>query len=170
MFSPLGLFLYEPVLENWGYHDTPQNALTFASTGIDGEHFSFLTRANALLDPSPIVLTMPMGYTGFKNYIVGADLLDFLSLGFQVHFAALPSLAAPDDDRDRRELIEHIEEGIRPWDGEDPADTYTRKQQHLSGVLQAELGLMRWSDVATRLRQLQLDWGRHIQLKTSSKD
>lgn len=152
VFSPLGLYLVEPVFESWGYPQTPTNAVTFGSTGVDGEHFSFLERDGKVLNPSPVVMTVPMAPEGFENTIVGKDLVDFLSLGYEVCFSALPSLANPGSAR--LELIADLVKRVPCWEGEDPEDDWTVAQRYLSRVLEAEFELQSWNNVEVKLADL----------------
>jgi hypothetical protein len=72
----LGFELLDPP-ENFGYHCTPVNALTFGATGGDGVHLS-------LLDGEPcngaVVLTTPNGDN--PNAVVAETFGDFLRLGY----------------------------------------------------------------------------------------
>ena len=56
----IGLLLLEPP-ENFGYHQTPFNSLTFAHLGVDGIHIGSVTNHNCLDHEAPVVLTIPMG-------------------------------------------------------------------------------------------------------------
>ena len=42
---------------NYGYYCTPKNSLSFASTGVDGEHFSFLGKNGRVHKLSPVIFT-----------------------------------------------------------------------------------------------------------------
>jgi hypothetical protein len=59
---------------------TPGNCVTFANTGVDGIHFSFLVLDGLVSEPSPVVITDPT--QGGLSAIVGANLFDFLCLGY----------------------------------------------------------------------------------------
>lgn len=80
-------------LANGGYYCTPTNTRMFASTGMDGEHFSFLVRDNAIDSESPVVLTTPCKYDGNTNAIVAKDFRTFLCLGLRHGFFALGEFA-----------------------------------------------------------------------------
>ena len=86
----IGLRLLRP-LETWDYEVTPLNCSTFATTGGDGVHFSFLHLNGKVTEESPVVMTLPMAFDE-PNRIVGADLHEFLSLGCVVGYDALEGL------------------------------------------------------------------------------
>jgi hypothetical protein len=79
-------------LANGGYYCTPTNTLKFASTGMDGEHFSFLVRDDAIDSESPIILTMPCN-DGNRNVVIAKDFRTFLCLGLCHGFFALGEFA-----------------------------------------------------------------------------
>lgn len=58
---------------------SPINCATFASTGIDGTHFSFLIVDGGLGADSPVIMTTPANMG--KSVVVGENLFDFLCLG-----------------------------------------------------------------------------------------
>jgi len=49
-----------PPSDDYGYQNTPKNALTFASMGVDGVHYAILKLDGALRDDSPVVQVSPM--------------------------------------------------------------------------------------------------------------
>jgi hypothetical protein len=138
--------------------------MTFGSTLVDGEHFSFLSKEGKLLSPSPIVMTVPTAPEGFANIIVGENLVDFLSLGYRVHFAALPALAYQNSDRSK--LITDLVNGIPCWEGEDPSDEYTVTQIHLSKTLEKEIELKPWDNVEDRLAYLESQYFHFLEMKS----
>jgi hypothetical protein len=70
------------------YDATPGNAVTFAHTGGDGVHFSFVLRTGEPIASAPVVMTVPMRFDR-ENLIVGADFRDFLALGMRFGFFCL---------------------------------------------------------------------------------
>ena len=78
--------LAEP--ENWDYHCTPVNAVTFGATGGDGIHLSLLTTGPAA---GAVVMTAPPSDT--PNTILGSSFGEFLRLGYYACFAWLEILA-----------------------------------------------------------------------------
>lgn len=83
----VGLMLAEaPSLED-RYFDTVINAVPFASTGGDGEHYSALIVNGRVDANSPVVLTTPGGDPA--NMTVGANLKDFLNGGCQLGWFSL---------------------------------------------------------------------------------
>ncbi len=89
----IGLLLLEPP-ENFGYHQTPFNSLTFAHLGVDGIHIGSVTNHNCLDHEAPVVLTIPMAplIDMRSNYIVGRDLYEFLCFGYHHGFDDLANL------------------------------------------------------------------------------
>lgn len=89
-YSIRGLDLRDPP-ETEFYPVTPVNCLTFACTGGEGVHFSFLVESGRIDDDSPIVMTVPAAQG--ESYFVGENLYDFLCLGCAHGFFALEQLA-----------------------------------------------------------------------------
>ena len=87
--------LLAPTLENCGYWCTPKNSLTFASTGGEGVHFSFLVQDGKVTESSPVILTVPAN--AFEpdgaNFVVAEDLRNCLRFGFHRGYFALEQLA-----------------------------------------------------------------------------
>lgn len=54
-FEPVGLILFAPP-RNGGYWCTPVNALSFATTGGDGVHYSLLAVEGRVTDFSPVII------------------------------------------------------------------------------------------------------------------
>jgi hypothetical protein len=92
-FEPIGLILERP-LRRAAYGTTPANTLTFARTGGDGVHFSFVLRDGEVHAASPVVMGVPMHER--PSIIVGRDLLDFLALGVGCGFALERIASDPD--------------------------------------------------------------------------
>jgi hypothetical protein len=80
-------------LENGGYYCTPTNTFKFASTGTDGEHFSFLLCNDAITSESPVILTAPCNYDGNLNVVIAKDFRTFLCLGLRYGYFALGEFA-----------------------------------------------------------------------------
>lgn len=103
-----------PSLRHCGYSKAPQNSLSFATTGGDGVHFSFLTFDDTATESWPVVMTVPMNF-GEENLIVGADLCEFLGLGLrhgyfeleQLLYKPAETIAWLDDDSDQTHHSSH---------------------------------------------------------------
>jgi hypothetical protein len=90
-FGELGLILYSE-LDEFRYGTfTPGNCHTFAHTGGNGVHFSFLTLKGRVDEQCPVVVTNPAA--GGLNFVVGENLHDFLGLGCHRGYFALEQLA-----------------------------------------------------------------------------
>ena len=96
VFQSIGLRLEYPT-NPWQYYCTPRNTKTFASTGCDGVHYSFLE--SPVLLHSPIVMTVPMSFAN-PNIVVAETLYEFLCLGCRTSYFALESLSSCDSDFD----------------------------------------------------------------------
>ncbi len=94
VFQAIGLRLERPT-HPWQYYCTPKNVKTFASTGLDGVHYSFLESEQ--LRYSPIVMTIPMSFDN-ANIIVAETLQEFLCLGCRASYLRLELLATCDAD------------------------------------------------------------------------
>lgn len=118
------------------YQATPVNTVTFASTGVNGVHFGFLTPAgDRALDECPVVMTVPLAATE-PNHVVGETLHEFLSLGCRQGWAFLEQLA-------------HDPEWAITWYSETDATLF-----RLADPLGRALGLQPWTDVRARLAVL----------------
>jgi hypothetical protein len=95
VFGDIGLYLVYPPLHNnpHRYDCTPINSSTFGDTGGDGVHFGLLHTSELLHENSPVIMTVPMNFSAERNWILGADLLEFLALGCQVGFFFLEQIA-----------------------------------------------------------------------------
>jgi hypothetical protein len=78
--------LEEP--DNWDYHCTPVNSVTFGATGGDGVHFNLITGGPGI---GAVVMTVPPG--DIPNVVVGASFAEFLRLGYYGGFGWLEELA-----------------------------------------------------------------------------
>jgi hypothetical protein len=137
VFGPIGLLLENPArASRWEYTTTPIDALTFASTGHNGVHFSLLGHGSG-----PVVMTAPMSFDS-PNRVLGADLPEFLALGCRTGYRRLEALA---HGFARRELMDRVTTGVPGMDG---------AELELLGHLGAEFALQPWPDVAGRLRDL----------------
>jgi hypothetical protein len=98
--EPAGIYLVRP-LERFDYHCTPTNSVTFAHTGMDGEHFGFLAIGNSPVGAQPVVMTVPMAFRDDRidSFVIAEDLEEFLRLGCRVGWWMLPDLLmrGPDD-------------------------------------------------------------------------
>jgi hypothetical protein len=78
-------------LTNGRYYCTPTNSRSFAGTGGEGVHFSFLGRPDEISEASPVIATIPMAFAN-PNFILGENLFDFLCFGMYRGFFALEQL------------------------------------------------------------------------------
>ncbi|NOU89661.1 hypothetical protein GC102_28510 [Paenibacillus sp. LMG 31460] len=75
------LGIYLDFIDDFGYECTPQDAIVFARTGADGDHFAFLTKQDTVftLEEAPIVFIQPMDFDN-PIKLVAKNIKDFLSL------------------------------------------------------------------------------------------
>lgn len=128
---------------------SPLNCATFASTGVDGTHFSLLLVDGAVQADSPIVMTTPANMG--KSVVVGENLFDFLCLGSRRGYA-LDHLA----DSCRSVLESLIDAN---WYPGKPAHEWLARQGddylgNMLAFLVGRLDLHPWTDVS-RFDELQ---------------
>jgi hypothetical protein len=138
----VGLILSKKLDESRYECYTPANCITFAHTGGEGVHFSFLCRDGAVEAESPIVITNP-GAWG-NNFVVGEDLFDFLCLGCHRGYFALEQLAY---DRDTT-LEVYTNEHWQPSNASHHSVGYCpdEKQTRVLRRLTEALRLRPWTD------------------------
>jgi hypothetical protein len=90
VLDPCGLILEKPPRENY-YWCTPRTAKTFASTGGDGVHYSYLQISEASSGATLIVMTMPANDQ--LNFVVAENFDEFFGLGYHVGWFALEQIA-----------------------------------------------------------------------------
>lgn len=146
----VGLMLVRPTRSN--HWCTPGNSLTFASTGADGTHFSFIAANGIANDRCPIVMTRPMEGDE-PNIVVGESLFDFLCLGCrhgyrgletapsEGFFALYKSLKQEGEhaaalDEYQTSVLESLtnEFSLIPWKG--PKTKYQRMQREFMKTLE----------------------------------
>lgn len=131
MFEPIGLMLQPPGSPlPVTYDATPADAVTFASTGGDGVHFS----ASLGLSGPLIVMTVPTQFDQ-PNVVVGQDLRELLSLGCASGYFQLEQLAYGSPSA-----------AFKPWGEAKAADQLA--------LLRDALKLSPWPSVQPRLEQL----------------
>jgi hypothetical protein len=86
VFDPCGLILQIPPIATFSWC-TPDVAMTFASTGGDSVHYSYLNVPGADAKIIPIVMTLPANDE--HNFVVAEGFEEFLGLGFHVGWFAL---------------------------------------------------------------------------------
>jgi len=149
-FDPIGLILHG-TLKNWDYWCTPQNSITFASTGGDGVHYGILDIGSGFTDSSPIVMTVPMCDT--PNTIVGESLLDFLALGCRQGYFTLEQLIY---QRDRQ---------LAALDSQDFDTNATKEEHRMLESISQRFGLVPWSDHENKLEALRNSLFHHVDAK-----
>lgn len=90
VFDPCGLILEIPPESGYCWC-TPKEALTFACTGGDGVHFSFLSSEKIPSTVVPVVITLPA--CDQHNFVVAESIDEFLGLGYHVGWFALEAIA-----------------------------------------------------------------------------
>lgn len=90
VFDPCGLLLEDPPSADCYAWCTPKTALTFARTGGDGVHYSYLVLQGLPEPVIPIVMTMP---AVAQNFVVAESFDEFFGLGYHVGWFALEQIA-----------------------------------------------------------------------------
>ncbi len=75
------------------YDDSPQEAIAFAATGGDGDHYSLIAVEGVVTERSPVVLTWP--FEG-ENIVVAPDLETFLRVGLHCGFIVYLDVLDPE--------------------------------------------------------------------------
>jgi hypothetical protein len=154
VFLEVGLRLEIPT-KPWEYYCTPTNVKTFASTGSDGVHYSFLELGSLL--ESPVVMTVPANYENPNlNVIVGENLYEFLCLGSKASYIVLEWLS---DDNGQLDYLKSA----------DYADFLSDEQIYLLDVLSGEFSLHPWSALEERISYLQSKYISLLQLPDQEK-
>lgn len=123
------------------YFCTPVNCTSFADTGADGVHFSFLLYPTIPTDQSPVVVTIPAGLGGV-TYVVGQSLFDFLCLGMLRGFRVFDELAYDQETA----LIALTDPKWQPTGRWNSSLRLTRQGEAALRLLTRELGLHAWSN------------------------
>jgi len=138
---------------------TPINCLSFARTGGNGVHFSFLTLDDEHVCQVPVIMTNPGGGDG-RSWIVGSDLHDFLSFGYHCGYFVMEQLAyslektlatfvspeSPEADKDllmseeNAPVMKAMRErlGLKPWKN---VDHFHELQDKFAGQLKYPPGM-----------------------------
>jgi hypothetical protein len=135
----VGLILRQ-TLANGGYWCSPRNALEFAHTGGDGDHYSLLIKDGIIDESSPVVLTQP---PEGANIVVGESLYDFLCFGMHGGYFSLlwSNAGSPTVEADGLQFHSHVED----------------YEQQVIALLARELKLKPWpqADRISRFESLQ---------------
>lgn len=130
VFYPCGLILEIPPKRAGLYGCTPEKAMTFATTGGDGVHYSYLSSDELPPGVVPIVMTVPANFND-ENVVLAESIDEFLGLGYHVGWFSLEQVVYepeeapdyfaqpdPDDDdyEDKTARLEFLrsELGIKP--------------------------------------------------------
>lgn len=89
VFDPCGLILEIPPIEKH-YWCTPTNVVTFASTGGDGVHYSYIKDFDSSNGTLPIVMTLPCADE--NNVVIAESFEEFFDLGYYVGWFSLEQL------------------------------------------------------------------------------
>lgn len=144
LFEEMGMFLHSS-LARWDYFCTPINSMTFASTGGDGVHYSFLNLDNSSI--KPVVMTVPMADR--HNIILGESLSEFMRLGARYGYFSLEQLAY-----DRQETINELNDSFL-------RNTAEMEEKVLVNLIK-EFDLTPWENVSVRLDELERHYSAQI--------
>jgi len=149
----LGLILNRKLDQGRYSWCTPLNCRTFANTGGEGVHFSFLITGQMIQESAPVVITNPGA--GGESLIVGEDLFDFLCLGANRGYFALEQLSY---NRDLT-LEVYTNPGWQPTESWHSSVGYSpdNEVRELLSFLAEKLNLRPWS-TTERFQALQERW------------
>jgi len=154
VFLEVGLRLEIPA-KPWEYYCTPTNVKTFASTGCDGVHYSFLELSS--FPESPVVMTVPANFENPNpNVIIGENLYEFLCLGSKASYIVLEELSYENGE-------------LNPLKSADYAEFLSNEQIYLLNVLSSEFSLHPWSAIEERISCLQSKYLNLLQLPDQEK-
>jgi len=111
-FDPCGLILEMPPIEQH-YWCTPTNVVTFASTGGDGVHYSYLKDFDSFNGTLPIIMTLPCADE--NNVVIAESFEEFFDLGYYVGWFSLEQLVYQEEraigyfskpDEEQRDYVE----------------------------------------------------------------
>jgi len=91
-----------PPSEDFGYQNTPKNALTFASMGVDGVHFAVLKLGGVVREDSPVVQVSPMDSNDV--IVLAGSFLHYLADGCEVSAQKMQSVFDAERAGERRLL------------------------------------------------------------------
>jgi hypothetical protein len=144
----VGLILYS-TLEHGTYSCSPRNALTFAHTGGDGDHYSLLIKDGIVDESSPVIMTWP---SEGSHAIVGESLHDFLCFGlhggcFQIlsDIRNTPSVEAngqlfhPHVEEHEQQVLSLLAKDLelKPWPLGDQVSKYKALQERFGQLVDA---------------------------------
>jgi hypothetical protein len=112
VFDPCGLILEMLPAKDY-YWCTPTNVLTFAITGGDGVHYSYLSGTEFTGEKRPIVMTLPCA--DGQNVIVADSFEEFFNLGFFVGWFSLEQLIYQPNEA--VEYFARHDEGLQSYAG-----------------------------------------------------
>lgn len=154
VFLPVGLRLEIPT-KSWEYYCTPTNVKTFASTGCDGVHYSFLELSSS--SESPVVMTVPANFENPNpNVILGENLHEFLCLGSKASYIVLEELSWESGE-------------LNPLKSVDYAEFLSNEQIDLLNMLSSDFSLHPWSVLEERISYLQSKYLDLLQLRDQEK-
>jgi hypothetical protein len=124
--SHMSIAYHETGTEETHYDSTPRNAITFASTGVDGCHFCVIPKKGEAIDESPVYKVSPMD--GEDTIVwVAKDFIDFLSIGVAMGSFTYISCCHLCD---KEELLELIEESWSECDEEKKKSSIELLKEH----------------------------------------
>ena len=96
VFDYCGLLLEMPPVRQWIDWCTPRNVLTFATTGGDSVHYSYLVDERLPQGVCPIVMTLPCADA--QSFVIAENFQEFFDYGFYVGWFSLEQLYYDDDE------------------------------------------------------------------------
>ncbi|MEG1202495.1 MAG: hypothetical protein RSD82_10065 [Comamonas sp.] len=139
VFDDCGLILEIPPARNWMDWCTPRNVLTFATTGGDSVHYSYLVDERLPADVCPIVMTLPC--VNEFSWVVAESFQEFFDYGYHVGWFSL------------EQLYYDEEEGEAYF--RQPSDTFSELGAEQLALLHKVLNMKPVPPALTRIAELQ---------------
>lgn len=159
-FAAIGLSVFSS-LRRFDYWCTPTNVLSFATTGGDGNHFSFILKDNTVSEHSPVVMTSPSDYDE-PNLIVGESLFHFLCLGYHCGFSPIESFPSKESMRLCASARQNQKKGA-------PLFSLDENERRILDFLIQKLQLSPWRNVEGEIQRLQAEYRPLLKLPEEGK-
>jgi len=95
VFGDCGLWLEIPPVPSYIGWCTPRNVMTFATTGCDSVHYSYLVDERLPGNVSPIVMTLPC--VNELSWVIAENFQEFFDYGYYVGWRELEQLYYEDE-------------------------------------------------------------------------
>lgn len=134
------------------YDSTPENAVVFANTGVDGVHYCVVPKYGVSIDEAPVYCVSPMDWEDTVVW-VAKDFIDFLSIGVAMGSFTYISCCC---SCNKEEFLNLIEES---W-----AEDYMEKRKAIK-ILEEHFPLRKYDDIYRHLIESYKEENNHAILR-----